>query len=869
MKTIVLFSVMLHKFRTTSLLFSSSLFATNIICVLLVLTLLSNYFGYATVSSVQLIAIFLLLGVVLLNLPLRLTLQNLSKTNPFFLKLVIGILLCLFGFLLLLVSKITLLWISSVPVILSGIDLSLQGINRRRDELSLLAKASFVYAIVFLLLQTIPSLWYFSQQTSLLISQMIGALTHTSFLLGPTTSGLGILLLSVVFLMSSFFYLFKKTHASLRWFCVCLIGLGITWFFYLLLLSLISYPSTDALNLHPLFFFLCLLPLFGFLVRAPFKDREVSVSQKIQLSRYLKNGAVWAIVFLFLSTSILTLFFMGGPSTPEEQRVVFYADHMVGTWDVPAYGKYGKDAVGMFGLWPIYLTTLGYETECLVENRTQFLNATQTTALNITRYLNLTDYTTVREITTLQESTLSHASVFVVSNLNVSFSDQEQTIIWEYVKQGGSLLVIGDHTNVGGMQIPLNELLAPVGIRYRFDAALPFDEKFKWFTCTQLLHHPVTFSLTNPDELQYGIGASLDLSLSSFPVIIGSSVLSDNGNRSNADIAYLGDYEYNKGEQLGDVILVAGAYYGQGKVLVFGDTSSFQNAALPFSYPFIQSSFAWLTSEHTGTATAFQIGISFVLLLAAVLVLWFPRNSLIAFAWFPVLLCLALLLSTSLNPLLIRTAQNTADNIVYIDSSHGERFSRESFTDDAVNGLMVNLERNNLLPVLLRDFSNQELLKSGLIIFNAPTRAFTADEVTMLQSYMTQGGVILLATGYEDKDASLPLLQMFSVDIESIPLGPVPYVEENLTLYQNEPRFVDSWPVSFQSNQATSYYNFTWGEHTFDLVVFVKHGAGGLLVIGDSQYLLDRNLESIYDYWPGNILFIKYLLDELPIRGEK
>ena len=208
--------------------------------------------------------------------------------------------------------------------------------------------------------------------------------------------------------------------------------------------------------------------------------------------------------------------------------------------------------------------------------------------------MNLTDYTTVREIHTLTETTLSHASVFVVSNLNVSFSKQEQAIIWDFVNKGGSLLVIGDHTNVGGMQSPLNELLSPVGIQYRFDAALPFDEKFKWLTCTHLLYHPITSPLTSPDELQYGIGASLQLSPASFPIIVGSSVLSDDGNQSNIDIAYLGDYEYNKGEQLGDVILVAGAYYGEGKVLVFGDTSSFQNAAIPFSYRFVQSSFAWL-----------------------------------------------------------------------------------------------------------------------------------------------------------------------------------------------------------------------------------------------------------------------------------
>lgn len=863
----VLFSVMFNKFRDTSLLLSSGLLISNVICVLLTLNLLSSTFGYITVTSAHLFAFFLLLGIVLLNLPLRLTLQSLSKTNHRRITLLSGLFLCLFGFLLLLELKTNLIWIASVAVILSGIDLSLRGINRRRNELSLLAFSSFLYAVVFLLLQTIPSLWYLFQQTSLSISQMIGTLTQTSFLLGPTTSGQGIVLVAIVFLIGSVLFPHKKTRKNLFWFFGCLLGLCLIWFFYLLLLDLISYPSIDAFNLHPFLFLFCLFPLFVFLFRVQFSETIEPIQQKARLVHYLKTGKVWAMVFLFLSTTLLTLFIMGGTPT-EEQKIVFYSDHMIGTWDVPEYGRYGKDAVGMFGLWPVYLSTFGYETELLVGNTTQFLNTTQPVALNITRYLNLTDYTTIQEITTLRESTLSEADIFVVSNLNVSFSEEERTIIWDYVRQGGSLLVIGDHTNVGGLQNPLNELLNPVGIRFRFDAALPFDEKFEWLTCTQLLHHPVTFLLTNPAELQYGIGASLDLSYSSFPIIIGSSVLSDNGNRSNADIAYLGDYEYNKGEQLGDVVLVAGAYYGQGKVLVFGDTSSFQNAALPFSYRFLRSSFDWLTNEQTGMTNTLQIGISLLLLLAAGLVFWFFRDERISFAWFSLLLSLALLLSASLNPVIITSSQNIANNTVYIDSSHEERFSTESFTDTSVNGLIVNLERNNLIPILLHDFSKEEILRSDLLILNAPTKAFTADEVHLLQSYMTQGGVVLLATGYEDKEASLLLLHTFGVDIESIPLGPVPYVEENLSLYQNEPRFVDSWPVSFQPNQTTSYYNFTWGERTFHLVVFVKYGDGGLLVIGDSQYLLDKNLESIYDYWPGNILFVKYLLDELPMQEE-
>ena len=471
--------------------------------------------------------------------------------------------------------------------------------------------------------------------------------------------------------------------------------------------------------------------MFSSLLR--YRDKETSaevIPRKGQLKKLLKNGAVWVAVLLFLSTTILTSFVNAGASLVDHRKVLFYGDHMLGTWDVPEYGKYGKDAVGMFGLWPVYLTTLGYETEMIVHNKTQFLNTIQTPYQNITKYLNLTNYTTVIETEKITKTILDGATIFVVSNLNISFSKEEQTIIWEYVNKGGSLLVIGDHTNVGGIQGPLNELLKPVGIRYRFDAALPLDEKFKWLTCAHLLYHPITSPLSSLDELQYGIGASLDISTSSFPIVIGTSALSDDGNQTNEDIAYLGDYEYNKGEQLGDVILVAGAYYGEGKVLVFGDTSSFQNPALPFSYPFIQSMFTWLASTQTATTIALQIGISLLLLIGALIVYRLFKYKTIDFALFPIVLCLSLLMSASINPLLINNNDNKMNgNIVSIDASHGERFALESFTDESVNGLIVNLQRNNFLPLLLRETSEEKISMSKIIIFIAPTSPFTSEEV--------------------------------------------------------------------------------------------------------------------------------------------
>lgn len=838
----------------------------NILCVLLTLNLLSGNFGIASPSLLQFSSVFLLLGVTLLNLPLRTTILMLRKKSSEQFRLYFGLILLIVAFLILLFMEVQLLLLASVPLLISGLSLCLQAMGRGRKELSWLMVTSYGYAVVFLLLQTIPLLWSLYQQSSRTLTHSLGMFIGTSLVLGPTASGLGILLIFLVFLVSTFVLLGKKTRTDVIRIVLGVIGMVVVWVVYLLVLGSISYSSkSDTITFHPAFFLLGMLPIFGYLISIRNSDIQTKdTPQNIPGKRLLKSGFALIIAMLFLSTTLLTIFVIGDDPGVDHHKILFYSDHMLGTWDVPEYGKYGKDAVGMFGLLPVYLTTLGYQSELLVQNRTAFLESFQNQNPNITRYLNLTDYMTISESQEITDNLFDDTAVFVVTNLNISFSAAEHAVIWDFIRNGGSLLVLGDHTDVGGIQTPLNDLLSPVGIRYRFDAALPLDDTFKWLTCTHLFPHPITTPLPGLDTLQYGVGASLDISLSSFPVITGTYALSDEGNRTNEDIAFLGDYEYVKGETLGDIILVAGAYYGQGKVLVFGDTSSFQNAALTFSFPFIQSVFTWLTSTQTGLLTAAQIVVSLILLIVAMLCFYLRKPPSMNFSIFPILLCASLLFTSSLNPLLINnTDVMTSSPIVSIDASHGERFTLESFTDDSINGLIVNLQRNNLLPILEREFQKEHLLASKIIFFIAPTRTFTTNEIVLLKQYMINGGYIVLATGYDDKQASLPLLQECSVDVEQTPLGPVPYGESNTTLYQNEPRFVDSWPLTAPQNQTISYYNFSWENLTFDLVIFVQQGLGGLLVIGDSQFLLDKNIESIYDYWPGNILFLKYLLDEL------
>jgi len=377
----------------------------------------------------------------------------------------------------------------------------------------------------------------------------------------------------------------------------------------------------------------------------------------------------------------------------------------------------------------------------------------------------------------------------------------------------------------------------------------------------------MTYKIDRMDEISISVGASLDVNKNSFPVILGRYGLSDIGNRNNSEQSYLGDYQYNPSEQIGDIILCAGTYYGDGKVLVYGDTSSYQNSAISSTLPMIHSVFSWLGSSRTSNIELIQTTVSLVLLLIGVIFLVILRKNTIHFVFFPVVLCIALVISAVANPMIL-SKDEIQGNIVYIDTSHIERFNLEPYDDDSLTGLSLSLIRNDYLPIMCTDFSKGKISKSKILIFNAPTKMFSTDEVEFIKQYMNGGGLVILSTGYEDKDASMPLLNEFDLDIYDIPLGPIPYVEDDPEEYQKEPRFVDSWPIIIGDESVTeTFYGIEIEGETYVLMTFTQYGDGGFLFISDSQYLLDKNIESLDDYWPGNIQFLKNIIDELLARG--
>jgi len=807
-------------------------------------------------------ALYLLIILFFINFPFKKfskSITKLSKSNLDYNQFFLGSISIILSFIFFLLTKKQIMWLASTTLFVSGLYITLYSLKIKRKELVFLSLTSFVYSLFFLFTQTIPILWNSIQNFSLFFSGFSGSLVGKTIIFGQSIIGLWIIVLFAIFLISIFVVSSNKNKIDL---ILNLIGLFLCWVIYLIIVSIIGFENKiNADDYCLLLFLLCLLPTFYYLKQCEFKSILVEF-KKIKLKKIVKNSSFLAFVSIIIAVLFLTTFYPLEAKDGEQQtQVLFYNKNQLVDYNTPKYSPSFQDIkTGMLGLLPAYLDALGYNCNILVENKTSFFEDLYEYNNDGGYLFNLSDYMSVFESEKITTQTLENTDIFVVVNLQELFTSEEKKVIWDFVTEGGSILVLGDHTDVGDIKEPLNDFLSPVDVKYRFDSSIPLNlDENNWSYCHQLMNHPICENVEMEYGLQINIGASLNVSLSSFPIIIGKYALSDKGNYLNPDMANVGNYRYEEDEQIGDIILAASTYYGQGKIVVFGDTTSFINSKSSYTNQLVSNTFNWLSSKDTGDIQNIKIILSSIFLLLAFIIFLKFRKKFLSFHFLTLGVCIALLLAIIINsPAVVQPSSES--EIAYVDISHLERFNIKTSTDNSMDEMIYHISANGYLPYLKNDFLENNFGTKSIMIFNAPTKSFTEEEVVLLKEYISKGNLVIIATGYEDKTASMPLLSEFNLDIEDIPLGRVNYDLGFLDI-----KFVDAWPIDILDyNNTEVFYNYKNERlgYNYSTIVFKRYGDGGLLLISDSQFLLNENLK-----WPGNSRFMAVIFDALYERG--
>jgi hypothetical protein len=462
-----------------------------------------------------------------------------------------------------------------------------------------------------------------------------------------------------------------------------------------------------------------------------------------------------------------------------------------------------------------------------------------------------------------------------------------------------------------------NQVLAPTAMEVRFDSAT-----FRiggWLHSYTALAHPTTLGIAD-DRNQFGavIGASVAVSRPARPLLVGKWGWNDPGD-VHAGSSQMGNSKYDAGEKLGDVVLAAEQRFGDGVVIAFGDTSGLTNAITTGAYDFTSRLFGYLANRPGGPQSRWRQLLAVLLGVALIVLLFNARPALLAL----VAVVLAAVLSWATErsyrngvilPGRLPESAKGASQVAYVDTTHMERFDSESWRPDGVAGLKLSLMRAGFVTFELRDFTRERVERASFLVSIAPQRTFTPEEREIVGDFVRAGGVFILSAGYPDRRASQALLEDFGMAIGAVasepglepqPLGrfKFPYLDAgDYLLYV---RFYSVWPVDCIARDAPptdwrsrkrltepgvrrlgNWYLskalaavFPWMQPTEPATVVVRGtgevpvilrrtvGKGSVVLIGDSYFLMNRNLEleggQAFEGLRENPHFLRFLLSTL------
>ncbi len=190
---------------------------------------------------------------------------------------------------------------------------------------------------------------------------------------------------------------------------------------------------------------------------------------------------------------------------------------------------------------------------------------------------------------------LEGASSLVIYDPDRRFSPEEIELVREFVRGGGGLFLIGDHTNVFGSTSHLNELCAPFGFQYRDDVLFDLDEDF----------HQMMYPPQEPSRFWHGMSLfKLRGPTSIRPTSLWTRNIYQVYHSKGVRAIYSVNNFYppphdNPKMKTGTFCVSAASRYGRGRVVAWADSTIFSTFEIfyPGKYEYLLNTMDWLNHQ--------------------------------------------------------------------------------------------------------------------------------------------------------------------------------------------------------------------------------------------------------------------------------
>jgi hypothetical protein len=371
----------------------------------------------------------------------------------------------------------------------------------------------------------------------------------------------------------------------------------------------------------------------------------------------------------------------------------------------------------------------------------------------------LTSYYDVTRNTdnTLTSEQLNKYDILILKCPTQSYTSDEIRAIRSFVRTGGGLYLIGDHTNVFGMNTFLNQVSEQFGIRFNTDATYELGTgNLSVYQSDALFSHAV---MRHVPQFEFMTSCTVEPTslLASFSmenIIIGDRVTSEPGTYATEN--FFRESVGSADSSFGYLLQVAAMKYGQGRVVAFSDSTVFSSFSI-FTNGY--QNFTLGVLEYLNRTNTYAWGtlifLSIALLTGGLFVWSFRSSPKLLILW--VFLFSGILAVSAAVPLFssltdtaypLPTAQRPVFHVAFDQQHSSVQISLKptgmlESTDRNYGTFYVWTQRVGCVPSIENSLADAIAQGNVVVIIN-PTQSFSDQDLQRITSYLEHGGRILL-----------------------------------------------------------------------------------------------------------------------------
>lgn len=484
----------------------------------------------------------------------------------------------------------------------------------------------------------------------------------------------------------------------------------------------------------------------------------------------------------------------------------------------------------------------------------------------------------VKGVTTLHEKVLSkklfdslpsRRVILILKCFTKYPTDEEVNATVQFVKRGGNILFIGDHTDVFFMDTYINKVSKRFGIEFVTNAVYVATGGWPVTDKRGMRYHPVTQYM---DRFVWATSDALMLSGKAFPLIFSPfASYTDQANYYNN--YFFGDTMFKPDNPMGIHTIMAASDYGKGKVVAWSDSTCFNNE-LMFTVDrrgLLSGIFSWFT--HSGYINPFPAVAVVVLIILVWYLLRFRINlNWLLLLWLIVGIWAGWILSIGLNNLLYppQKPQIQLPSKVLFDESHQPANPLTMGNMDQMLGensyerFFYHLGRCKYYPEINYSYrlTKERLMNASdkgvsplagttsCLIIVTPRSGFSIGETEGISNFVKDGGGLLLIEGAGfDATTINQVASCFGLHFRRHPH----------TLLGLDKTFLVN-PTFVEGGKSLLVYQ------DIPIISWTRHGKGLVLAIGDSGMFSNKGSGL---YTEGVVWMMNDMIEALGCGDEK